>query len=187
MGLVLADLEKALDAALAALGSDNQRAFVREYPIDLNATQAAIRAGYSEKNPRQAGSELLSNLNVQAAIEIAMRLRAERTNITQDKVLRELAKLAFSNMRKFSTWGPNGVKPIDSNTLSDDDASCVAEVSETVTENGGSIKFRLHDKVAALDKLGRHLGLWDKSGEPIEIRFRLEDLIVGSGAKAKPE
>lgn len=183
----MAEIEKALETALAALGSDNQRAFVREYPIDLNATQAAKRAGYSEDSARQEGSRLLSNAAIQRAIEIAMQLRAERTNITQDRVLRELAKLAFSDMRKFSTWGPGGVKPIDSDTLSDDDASCVAEVSETVTENGGSIKFRLYDKVAALDKLGRHLGLWDKSGQPIEIRVRLEDLIVSSLGKAKPE
>lgn len=156
-----------LAEALAALGSDNQRFFVREYLVDLNATRAAIRAGYSEKTARQAGSELLSNPNVQVAIQLAMQERAERTGITAERVLKEVALLSFSRMNKFAKWGPTGVAPIDSDTLSDEDTACVSEVSETKTKEGGSIKFKLHDKNSALDKLGRHLGLWDKDGTPL--------------------
>ncbi len=57
-------------------------------------------------------------------------------------------------------WGPDGVKLIDSKDLSDDDAAMVAEVSETVTKDGGSLKVKSHDKVRALELLGKHLGIF---------------------------
>ncbi len=64
-----------------------QRCFVEEYPVDLNATQAAIRAGYSAKTAKQQGARLLTNVDVAAAIQAAMDARSERTGITQDYVL----------------------------------------------------------------------------------------------------
>ena len=77
-----------------------QRAFVREYLIDLNATQAAIRAGYSEKAARSVAAENLTKPNIASAIDAAMKLRAERTDITADRVLKELAKIGFADIRK---------------------------------------------------------------------------------------
>ena len=70
--------------------NDRQRRFVEEYLIDLNATQAAIRAGYSERTARQQGARLLSNAVIQAAIEAAQQARSERTELTQDWVLSKL-------------------------------------------------------------------------------------------------
>lgn len=136
-----------------------QQRFVDEYLIDLNATQAAIRAGYSVKAAPQEASRLLTNVKVKAAIEAAMAARAERTEITQDTVLQELARIGFSDMRKFATWGPDGVRLVESEDL-DDAARCVAEVSQTVSKEGGSIKFKLHDKPGALIQIGKHLGLF---------------------------
>lgn len=81
-----------------------QRAFVREYLIDLNATQAAIRAGYSASTANEQGSRLLANVSVKGVIEAAMDLRAERTDITADRVLRELAKIGFADIRKTIKW-----------------------------------------------------------------------------------
>lgn len=186
MGLSMSELEKQLETALAALGSDNQRAFVREYLIDLNATAAAKRASYSEDSARQEGTRLLSNASIQEAVRAAKAIRAERTGITADRVLNEIAKLAFSDARRFSTWGPSGVSPIDSNTLSDDDAACVAEVSETVSKEGGSIRVKLHDKIGALDKLGKHLGLWDKTPPPQQTHVHLSEAF-GDELKARLE
>jgi phage terminase small subunit len=80
-----------------------QQRFVEEYLIDLNATQAAIRAGYSEKTAQVQSSRLLSNVMVAAAIAEAQSARSERTEITQDMVVRELAKIGFSDLRKVLT------------------------------------------------------------------------------------
>lgn len=137
-----------------------QRAFIQEYLVDLNGTQAAIRAGYKAKTAAQIATENLKKPNIQRAIQKAMDERAERTKVTQDRIIFELAKLAFANMKDFATWGPGGIKIKNSNELSAIDTACVAELSETVTEHGGTVRFKLHDKKQALELLGRHLKLF---------------------------
>jgi phage terminase small subunit len=136
-----------------------EKKFVREYLKDLNATKAAIRAGYSTEGAKQRGSELLTRDDVRHSIDLAIERRAARCEITADRVLREQARLAFANMKTFAKWGPNGVELKDSGKLSEDDAACVAELSQTVTAHGGSIRFKLHDKSKALDSVAEHLGL----------------------------
>lgn len=171
----LATLERALEAALEKLSTERKRAFVREYPIDLNLTKAAERAGYSAKSARQEGSRLLTNAAIQDAIALALEVRAARTEITQDRVLNELGKIAFSNMRKFAEWGPSGVELVDSETLSDEDAACVSEVSESVTEAGGSKRIKLHDKKGALELLGRHLKMWGADQVNLNVLQQMSD------------
>lgn len=82
-----------------------QEAFVREYLVDLNASAAAIRAGYSEVAARDIGWENLRKPAIQAALQEAMNARAERTEVTADKVLLELADIAFATPKEFSEWG----------------------------------------------------------------------------------
>lgn len=135
-----------------------QKKFVNEYLIDGNATQAAMRAGYSKKTAGIIGDENLKKPNIAAAIEKRQSKLAEKLEITQERVLAEYAKIAFSDMRKFSKWGADGVELIDSDSLSDNDAACVAEVSQTITKDGGSIRFKLHDKKGALDSICKMLG-----------------------------
>lgn len=77
-----------------------QEIFCREYIIDLNATQAAIRAGYSKKTANRIASENLSKLDIQKKIQELQQERAERTEITQDKVLKELAGIGFAPITK---------------------------------------------------------------------------------------
>lgn len=85
-----------------------QAAFVAEYLIDLNATQAAIRAGYSEKAAKAIGAENLTKPDVQEAIKEAMQARAERTEITQDKVLKDVEAIKRDAMR--SKIGKDGTE-----------------------------------------------------------------------------
>lgn len=152
--------------------NDKQKRFVSEYLIDLNATQAAIRAGYSSK-PTSAevhGLRLLRNSRV---AELLSKRQAEierRTGISVDRVIREIARVAFADIRSFVTWGPNGVTMMDSEMLDEDDAACVAEVTETTTKDGGSRRFKLHDKIAALTLLAKRLGL-----TPEHLRHAGED------------
>lgn len=137
-----------------------QAEFVRQYLVDLNATQAAIRAGYSEKTGYSTGQRMLKNVEVQNAIAQAQVQRTKRTEITADRVVAELAKIAFADPRELMEWGPEGVKLKDSADLTEEQAASVAEVSETTTKDGGSLRLKKHDKVKALELLGRHLGMF---------------------------
>jgi len=151
--------------------SPKRQRFVDEYLVDLNATQAAIRAGYSPKTAKQQGSQLLSILDEE--IEAAKAERRQRTEFDQDKVLRELAKLGFSDMRELAVWGPSGLRWRSSEEISNEAAACVQEVSFTIErrydKNGdvvetANMKIKTHDKKSALKMIGDHLGIFD-SGE----------------------
>ncbi len=153
-----------------------QKRFVEEYLKDLNGTQAAMRAGYSEKTANEQAVRLLANVSVAQAVKAGMDRRSRRTEITQDMVLDELRKIAFSGMRNVARWGASGVNMKESEELSEDDAASVQEVSETTNQHGGSLKIKQYDKVKALELLGRHLGMWNDKLQVIEEERPLEDL-----------
>ncbi|MBV9825867.1 MAG: terminase small subunit, partial [Alphaproteobacteria bacterium] len=137
-----------------------QARFVEEYLIDLNATQAAIRAGYSERTAYSIGQENLKKPEIASAIAEAQKARATKSGVTADMIVEEYRRLGFSEMRRLMRWGPNGVELLPSAELAEDDAAAVAEVSQTVTKDGGTIRLKVHDKARALDSLPRHLGLF---------------------------
>lgn len=155
-----------------------QKCFADEYLIDLNATQAAIRAGYSVKTAQMQSSRLLSNVMVSAYIAEAMKAREERTEITQDMVLRELAKIGFSDIRKVVRWGAtelrttedkdgesvtepyHGLRMIAADEIDDATAAAISEVSESRE----GLKVKLYDKRSALVDIGRHLGMFKDKG-----------------------
>ena len=153
-----------------------QQRFVEEYLIDLNATQAAIRAGYSEKTAYSQGERLLRNVEVAAAVAEAKAARSERTEVTQDAVLKELALIGFANAGDYFDWGPAGVKLKGKADLTAEQQAVVAEVSETVTEKGGTIRLKLHDKRAALVDIGRHLGMF-KDNLNVGLTVRYEEAL----------
>lgn len=146
-----------------------QERFVEEYLVDLNATQAATRAGYSEKTARAIGSENLSKPDVQVAIQEAVAERSKRTEITADRVLQELARIGFADIRELFEWDKERAAFVPSRDLTEDQAAAVAEIqSETTTywdKEGGSetrvkLKLKTYDKLRALQDLGRHLQLF---------------------------
>lgn len=151
-----------------------QERFVAEYLIDLNATQAAKRAGYSEKTANEQGSRLLANAKVAAAVAEAQAKRSKRTNLTQDMVVSELARLGFYDIRKAVRWGAAPVRgdedeliyPVEmvaSEDMDDDTAAAVSEVSLTAQ----GVKIKMADKRAALEALLKHLGgVTDQSDAP---------------------
>ena len=149
---------------MAKLTAKQQR-FVDEYLIDLNATQAAIRAGYSPQTAQEQGSQNLSKLMVSEAIDKALAARSRRTGITQDRVLRELAKVAFVNA--------NDVIDPDSATVradaTEEDLACIqavkVKISESEMGSSSEREIKLYDKMRELEMLGKHLGLFDKRGQ----------------------
>lgn len=143
-----------------------QQRFVREYLIDLNAKQAAIRAGYSAKTAEVQASRLLSNAKVAAAVAKAQDKRAKRTEITADRVLREYARIGFFDPRRL--YRDDG-SPIPLNDLDDDTAAAVAgldiqEVYEGYGDDrvfvGYTKKYKVADKIRALDAIAKHLGMF---------------------------
>ena len=86
-----------------------QRRFVEEFLVDLNATQAAIRAGYSPRTANKVGLRLLVNVGIQEAITDGVQARTQRTQVNQDRVVEELARIAFSDLITYVTWGPDGI------------------------------------------------------------------------------
>lgn len=172
--------------------TDKQQRFINEYLIDLNATQAAIRAGYSRKTAQMIGSENLSKPIIAEAIDIAMKAKRERNAVTADRVLAELAKIGFADITRAVEWGEalsiesmngdgektgeplivQGVAMIASANLPPEVTAAISEVRKT--KDGISIKF--HDKTAALLNIGKHLGMFTdkveltgKDGGPINI------------------
>lgn len=167
---------------MAAHLTPKQAQFVAEYVADLNATQAAIRAGYSAKTAEVQASRLLSNVKVAAAIRDAQDAREKRTAVTADRVVAELAKLAFANIEDFTRLVGSDRVP-DLSTATRDQLAAVSEivVDEYVDGRGEGardvkrVRFKLVDKRAALVDLGRHLGMFvdrhehsGPAGGPIE-------------------
>lgn len=139
-----------------------QEMFCKEYLIDLNATQAAIRAGYSLKTAQRIGSENLSKPLIAAEIQRLMDGRSNRTLVTSDRVINEIAKLAFINTQDIINED-GSLKPI--NEWSRDDAAAIQEITEDTIGKDDSLiitrrKVKLSDKKSNLELLGRHLKLF---------------------------
>lgn len=158
-----ADLRAHYEELVRAL-APMQRRFVEEYLVDLNGSQAATRAGYSEKTARVKAAQLMALPHVMEAIEAGMALRAERTEITQDRVLQELARVGFSDIRKLFNEAGLLKRPEEWDA---DTAAFVASIEVVVRKVPGSDedevehvhKVKLWDKNSALEKIARHLGM----------------------------
>ena len=138
-----------------------QQRFIDEYIIDLNATQAAIRAGYSVNSAQVIGSENLTKPNIANAISRALAERSRRTGVTADRVIMELAKIAFVNISDVADFDSAAI--CDGASRDDTAAILSLKVRKIPTDNGCIIEreFRLCDKVKSLALLGRHLGIFD--------------------------
>jgi len=185
-----------------------QKRFIEEYLVDLNATQAAIRAGYKKTFAKDQGYENLTKPHIQEAIQEAMERRSARTQITQDRVLQELGRIAFVDPRKF--FDSKG-KLIPVADLDEDTARAVGGLDyhaewETSKDSkdeskevmGSTTKIKLIDKRGALDSIGKHLGMFierretgrpgqfnELSDEQLDQRIREETKSLGYGPGAK--
>jgi phage terminase small subunit len=137
--------------------TDKQKKFIDEYLVDLNATQAAIRAGYKEKAAYRTGAENLRKPQIQEEIQKRMEERQKRTEITQDMVLQELAAIAFARATDYVSVMGGMVQVKDTDQLSDSQIAAIAGIKET--QNG--IEVKLGSKEKTLELLGRHLGMWN--------------------------
>ena len=158
--------------------TEKQQRFVDEYLIDLNATQAAIRAGYSVKTANEQGSQNLAKLSIQQAIAEQMAERSKRTGINQDRVVLELAKIALVKMTDIV----DSQGRIKSNA-SPDDLACIESVKykESESDTGSSVEreVKIASKLKALELLGKHLGMWN---DKLDVNITQPIVITGEDA-----
>ena len=138
-----------------------QKRFCEEYLIDLNATQAAIRAGYSPESAADIGSDNMQKTEIKAEIDKQMAERSKRTGITQDRVLEELGKIAFCNPADLINL--KDATMLDAADRMDTAAIASVKVKEIPTRDGETIterEIRMTDKLRALELCGKHVGLF---------------------------
>lgn len=154
---------------------EKQQRFVDEYLIDLNGTQAAIRAGYSAKTANEQASRLLANVSIQQAISEKMAERSRRTGVNQDRVILELAKIAFLKMT--DVVDKNGNIKDDA---SEDDLSCIESIKykHSETDSGSCVEreVKAASKLKALELLGRHQGMFKDKIEVSGLREEMSKL-----------
>ena len=157
-----------------------QQKFVDEYMIDCNATQAAIRAGYSEKTARQIGEQNLSKLDILSAIKARQAAERKKNIITFDRLLLENRAMALSNIDDYLTFDASGVSIKDSRTLTRRQLSAISEVSETRTDKSVTVKFKLHNKIAAGETIIKMLGFGtdkdDNAAKVDQIKEAVKDI-----------
>lgn len=160
--------------------------FCKEYLVDLNATQAAIRAGYSAKTANEQGARLLAKVSIQDRVQQLKVKRSDRTEITADRVLKELASIGFAKVndflkivefhRPFASYDNESddekekedkpvrvastYKVVDIKTTDQIKPEHLPAIA-SVKEGPNGIEFKLHDKVKALEMIGRHLGMFN--------------------------
>ena len=136
-----------------------QQCFCEEYLIDLNATQAAIRAGYSVNSASNISSELLAKTAISENINREMAIRSKRTGVNADRVINELAKVAFLNPADLVDF--RSASLLDGARAADTAAVASVKVKE-VSGDFDSIEreIKFCDKLKALELLGKHLGMF---------------------------
>lgn len=173
-----------------------QKRFCDEYLIDLNATQAAIRAGYSERTAEEQGCRLLRNVRVQQYIQERKRDRVKRTEITQDMVLKELALIAFANNTDYAkVIEKQAMVEVDGHmipihdedgkpvmyrtvepTLTDDLTEDQKKALAVIKKGRDGFEIKSYDKVRALELLGKHLGMFE---EKVELKGNVNNPMAG--------
>lgn len=144
--------------------SAQQRMFVDHYCVDFNATEAAIKAGYSPKSAMSLGCQLLKNPKVQAAIEERLEDYGNQNAVLKARILRELSAIAFSNITDYMSFRDSGTTIRNSDELTRIQTAAIAKVREHITVNSfgenRNFSFELHDKTKTLELLGKHVGMF---------------------------
>ena len=174
-----------------------QQRFADEYLVDLNGKQAAIRAGYSEKTAEAQASRLLSNAKVQHYIQKRKQDRVERTEITQDMVLYELASIAFSNAADYAKvvekeatiqtddgeeiqiFDKDGnpvmyrtVEPVLTSELTEKQKRALS----VIKKGRDGFEIKPYDKLRALELLGKHIGMFQ---DRVEVTGEVNNPMAG--------
>lgn len=169
--------------------TEKQKIFAKEYLIDLNATKAAIRAGYSQRTAYSQGQRLLKNVEIQTLISKLMEERSERTEITADRVIQEIAKIAFADIGNFMSWDVDGninmfpQESVDTSVVqsvrSNRTLKPVGENEEVIE---ATVEVKLHPKLRALELLYNHVNGSDRLSQAQTRKALAEAKIIENTA-----
>jgi phage terminase small subunit len=151
--------------------TDKQKRFCEEYLIDLNATQAAIRAGYKNSN---IGRQLITKNYVSEYIEKLKKERSKRTEITVDRVLEELAAIAFSDRTDIAKIEDGGVVTFTPTDQLDKDAK---KTISGIESGKDGTKVKTYDKIKALELIGKHLGMFTANADNSDTLAKLDEVL----------
>ena len=149
-------------------------AFVREYLRDLNASRAARAAGYAAKSASVEGSRLLGNADVQAEITRQRAILAAQEDVTPEKIVAELAAIAFADLGDYVRIHPDGTASVDLGNMPPGATRAIASLNTDTTSTSvgrrvTKLRFKLHDKHAALVTLAKTLGMLQEGGVNLTI------------------
>lgn len=158
--------------------TEKQARFCEEYLVDLNATQAAIRAGYNIKTARSQGSTLLTNPNVAAYIQRLREEQKTRSQVNADWVLQQLIDIATADAGDYTSIdSTGGIKYTPTDKLTKKQRSAISAIEPTTA----GPKIRTYDRIRALELIGKHLGIFDRqaenSGPDVEDLSPLADML----------
>ena len=156
--------------------SAKQRLFVDEYLLDMNASAAARRAGYGERSAAQNGHRFLQLAPVMAAIEARLAARRTRLQVTAERVIDELARIAFADIGRIMNWTGEDASLKPQGEISADDRAAIAEIAVVKRNDAVATRVILHDKERALEALCRYLGLFRPGAHPVEPPRYSEEL-----------
>jgi phage terminase small subunit len=134
-----------------------QQVFAHEYLIDLNATRAAIRAGYSARSARAHGNRMMTNDDISEFIDNSIAERLERLGITADRVLQEWATIGFASMGDFLTSDEHGCPAWDFEDATRFQSAAIRDISIHTGSRGRRITIKLADKPSALLVLSKYV------------------------------
>lgn len=143
-----------------------QLRYAEQYIIDFNGTKAAIRAGYAEPSAAQQSSRLLNNAKIQQYLQYLISDRSKRLQVTADKVVQEIAKIAFHNVQDLLDYLDGNVLFSDLEDMEFPEIIKSIEVKETLIDGvrvGQIAKIQVYDKVKALELLGKHTALFTEN------------------------
>lgn len=146
---------------MPVLKNPRREKFAQSFATGMSLERAYEAAGY--RPDKKHAHTLRWTPQIAERIEEIQTTAAAKVGVTVERIVSELAKIAFANAGDYFAWGPGGVTINPSADLTADQRSVIAEVSETRSETGGSIKIKLSDKQTALEKLGRHLGMFKEN------------------------
>lgn len=165
---------------MGKLANERHETFCQEYLIDLNATQAYIRAGYKPKNAGNCASVLLDNPKIRARIDELMARRSMRTGVTQDQVIRELARIAFLDPAKLANMDDASLN-LDAGA---DDRAAIAAVKVKSGVDFTEREIKFADKIKALELLGKHMGMFT---ENINLNVEMPQIVDDINADANAD
>ncbi len=161
--------------------SPNEQQFVDEYLLDLNGRRA-YQAVYPKSNAataRVGACRFLTKANISKAIELRRAELAKQAQVTQAEIVREFRRIGISaNPEDYLSFSKDGIVLKDSSQLTREQMSMISEIMQTKTENGANIRFKLHDKLSALNSLAKHLGMFPSKVAQPEITIPVQFNVV---------